>query len=170
MSSVEFSRPVRIDELGLRDRVIGIEATAPEREALARRLELEAIDRLVATVRLRRVQGGRFVRLAAELEAAVVQTCVVSLDPVPVELRSAFEILYDPGAGSDGREVVVDTGEVDVEPLEGDVIDIGEAVAEELSLALEPYPRAPGVEIEAPTEVDGGHRPFERLARLKRSH
>ena len=36
-----------------------------------------------------------------------------------------------------------------IEPLEGDAIDIGEAVAQQLAVAMEPYPRAPGVEAPA---------------------
>jgi uncharacterized metal-binding protein YceD (DUF177 family) len=170
MTATEFPRPVRIDELGVRDRVIEIEATDAERAALARRCELQAIGRLIATVRLRRIQGGRYIRLAAELDAEVVQTCVVTLDPVPATVRSVFEILYDPGAAPAGREVVIGSGEMDVEPLEGDTIDVGEAVAEELSLSLDPYPRAPGAAVEAPGGGDQANRPFERLARLKRSH
>ncbi len=171
MTAGEFSRPVRVDDLGAAERVYEIEANEAERAALARRFDLQAIGRLAATVRLGRTHAGRFVRLAATLEAEVVQTCVVSLDPVPASVRSTFEILYDPGAGAEGREVVVDAGEVDIEPLEGDMVDIGEAVAEELSLSLDPYPRAPGVEMEgAESGGDGANRPFETLARLKRSH
>jgi hypothetical protein len=34
------------------------------------------------------------------------------------------------------------------EPFEGDAIDIGEAVAQQLALALDPYPRAPGASLE----------------------
>ncbi len=171
MTLAEFPRPVQIDELGPADRVYEIEANEAERAALARRFGLPAIGRLAATVRLRRSHGGRLIRLAADLEAEVVQTCVVSLDLVPASVKSAFEVLYDPGAAPDGREVVVDPGELDIEPLEGDTIDIGEAVAEELSLSLDPYPRAPGVELEeSESSGDGGNRPFETLARLKRSH
>jgi uncharacterized metal-binding protein YceD (DUF177 family) len=101
----------------------------------------------------------------------VVQSCVVTLEPVPAQLAGEFEVLYDRTAEPAGREVVVDSGDVDVMPLEGDEIDIGEAVAEELSLSLAPYPRAPGAQTEGPAPAeDPGHRPFEILARLKGKH
>ena len=35
------------------------------------------------------------------------------------------------------------------DPIVGGIIDIGEAVAEHLALALEPFPRAPGAEFQA---------------------
>ena len=41
------------------------------------------------------------------------------------------------------REVVLDAEAEDVEPLVAGAIDIGEAVAQQLSLALDPFPRAP---------------------------
>ncbi len=52
-------------------------------------------------------------------------------------------------------------------PYEGGVLDLGEAAAEQLALALEPYPRAPGEEIE-PREDASGQRPFAGLASLRR--
>src|SRR6202030_3622687 len=51
------------------------------------------------------------------------------------------------------------------EPLVGDVIDIGEAVAQEFSLALPSFPRSPGAALEIEgTPPDGG--PFAALSRL----
>ena len=167
----EFSRPVRLDEIPARGLEIEIEADPAERAALARRFGLQAIDRLAARVRLERVRGGRLVHLAADLEAEVIQTCVVTLDPVPARIAAQFEVLYDPAAGPQPREVVIEGGEVEIEPLEGNVIDVGEAVAEELALSLDPYPRAPGVSVEgAETGGAEGNRPFEILARFKAKH
>jgi uncharacterized metal-binding protein YceD (DUF177 family) len=167
----EFSRPVRLDEIPARGLEIEIEAGPAERVALARRFGLQAIDRLAARVRLERVPGGRLVRLAADLEAEVIQTCVVTLDPVPSRVAAPFEVLYDPAAAPQPREVVVEGSETDIEPLEGDAIDVGEAVAEELALSLDPYPRAPGVAVEGgETPGEGAHRPFEILARFKAKH
>jgi hypothetical protein len=50
-------------------------------------------------------------------------------------------LLY--GSTDDVDEVVI-VGDVDIiESLEGGRIDIGEAVAQQLSLALDPFPRTP---------------------------
>jgi uncharacterized metal-binding protein YceD (DUF177 family) len=167
----EFSRPVRLGELSQHERSYEIEAGEAERAALAKRFGLESVGRLIAAVGLSSETTGRRVRLRGRFEAEVVQTCVVTLEPVPARLAGDFEVLYDRTASPAGREVVVDAGDPDMVPLEGDTIDIGEAVAEELSLSLDPYPRAPGAQIEGAAPADeAGHRPFEVLARLKGKH
>jgi len=52
----------------------------------------------------------------------------------------------------------------------GGIIDLGEAAAEQLALALDPYPRKPGSSgvPETPEQEAGG--PFGRLASLRRAH
>jgi hypothetical protein len=55
-----------------------------------------------------------------------------------------------------------------VEPLPSDILDIGEAVAQQLSLALDPYPRAPGAIAGAPAERPVS--PFAALARWKENN
>jgi hypothetical protein len=137
-----------------------IEATPGERAALARRFGLRSLDRLAAEVRL--APFGRGVRLEAALEADVVQDCVVSLQPVPGKVADRFTLVYGEAPAGDEETVV--------EPLEGDTIDIGEAVAQQLSLALDPYPRAPGAAIDP--RWSGGEtaeRPFAALAKWKKS-
>jgi len=165
----EFSRPVRLNEISSQERRYDIEANEAERAALAERFALQGIGKLAATVRLRSERGGTVVRLAGEFDAEAVQTCVVTLDPVPAHLAKSFEVIYDRTKAPEGHEVIVDAGEVDSLPLEGDIVDIGEAVAEELALSLDPYPRAPGAKLEGgETPQDAGYRPFEILARFKR--
>jgi hypothetical protein len=44
------------------------------------------------------------------------------------------------------------------------VLDLGEAVAEQLALALDPYPRVPGAELPE-IESDPQERPFAALRR-----
>ena len=57
----------------------------------------------------------------------------------------------------------------------GDSLDVGEIIAEELALSLDPYPRKPGIAVEigpgggaAKGEAPPRDRPFEALAALKR--
>ena len=75
---------------------------------------------------------------------------------------------YGPPEGE--PETPGDEDEPAFEPLAGDRIDIGEAVAQELALALPPFPRVAGTSIE--TELGGdaepprGPGPFAGLARL----
>ena len=80
------SRPLRIDEI--RDEVSGsVETTGAERTAIAKLLDLRGLEGLSLTYRLVRAAGGRL-RLKGELKAKVVQTCVVSLEPIKQTLGS----------------------------------------------------------------------------------
>jgi hypothetical protein len=97
-------------------------------------------------VRLRAVNGGTAIRLDGHVDAAVTQRCVVTLGPVPETVSSDFVLLFT--REEPGEEVDVAFEDEIVEPLEGSEIDIGEASAQELAVALEPYPRADGVSLE----------------------
>jgi hypothetical protein len=159
----EFARPVAVDRLPAGETVYDIAATPEERLALAKRLGLLALDRLEARVALEPVAGG-LTRLAAELTAEVQQECVVTLEPVASRIVDRFTLVY--GRRPDEGEVVL-SGEAElVEPLAGDAIDLGEAVAQQLSLALDPYPRAPGAAV-PPLADPASTSPFAGLARRK---
>ncbi|MEL6999332.1 MAG: DUF177 domain-containing protein [Pseudomonadota bacterium] len=116
-------------------------------------------------------------RLTARLTAKVVQPCVVTLDPVEqsIDLKIVRELLP---ASEDNDEVdlVLDPDAEDEPDYFEDDIDPGAICLEELALALDPYPRAPGVD---PTETlvtpPGADpldaealKPFAKLAELKR--
>lgn len=168
----EFSRPLDLGRLGSKETEHDIEATEAERMALSERFGLVRIDSLCARVGLCWLGGRQRVRLRMRLLARVVQSCVVTLEPVENAIDETMEIFYEPvDEGATANEVVIATA-ADAEPLEGDTLDIGEIAAEELSLSLDPYPRKAGLE-----PVDGGAEagehgpvggPFEDLARLKR--
>lgn len=149
----EFSRIVTADAVRRADVTETIEATEAERRALAERLELESVGSLTATVRLRAVRGGQMIRVSGTLEADVVQTCVVSLEPVPAHVSESFEALFAPESliEDPGLEIDIDpslSDEESPEPMENNRIDIGELAAQHLSLGLDPYPQVPGVEFE----------------------
>jgi uncharacterized metal-binding protein YceD (DUF177 family) len=135
----EFSRPVEVARLGPGEAVYDLAADAPERAALARRFDLVSLDRLEAKVRLRRRAGG-MVLLSARLEAELVQSDVVTLDPVRSAIADEFTLLY--GEAKDDPRALDPDADAS-EPVVDGKIDLGEAVAQQLSLAIDPYPRAP---------------------------
>jgi hypothetical protein len=139
MAMIEFSRPIDVTRLGAGETVYDIAANETERAALAKRFDLVSLEKLAARVTLRRLAGG-LVRLTASLAADLVQTDVVTLDPVPARVDDDFSLLF----GSDTDDVAALDPEAElVEPLIDGHIDIGEAVAQQLSLVMDPYPRAP---------------------------
>lgn len=174
----EFPRLVSLDAIGEEEITKQIEATAGERSALAARFDLLAIDRLAAELRLVRAKGGTLVRVAGQFQAEVTQPCVVSLAPVSSRLEGSFALLYST-RDEDARvetEVFVDPDQDDPpEPVPPGGIDLGEAVAEQLALALDPYPRAAGVELEGdqwvgrPADGQDKPNPFAVLASLRKS-
>jgi len=143
----EFSRPVEAPRTRGREASHRIDAKPSERQALARRFGLLTLDRLEAEVRLTLGAGG-VVRLEASFAADIVQECVVTLEPVPGAIAEEFTLLF--AAPQDKRTLVLDSDEESVEPLADGRIDIGEAVAQQLSLALDPYPRVPGASLDPP--------------------
>lgn len=138
MTAGEFSRRIEVARLGAGPATYDLEASDSQRAALARRFGLEALERFTAHIALRRLAGG-VVRMEATLSADLVQTDVVTLEPVPNHVEEAFTLLF----GDEAEDTAaLDPNSDLVEPLEDGHIDIGEAVAQQLSLAIDPYPRA----------------------------
>lgn len=144
----EFSRVIAIDPWPQGGVAIELQAQAAELEALARRFGVLEVTRLAGHGRLDRSGDGREIRFRGQIDAEVVQSCVLSLEPVRSSIHEAVERRYwiGPGAPPAQDPELVDPDEEDVEPLPGRAIDLGEVFAEELALALEPYPRAAGAE------------------------
>ena len=162
----EFSRRVLLSRLGPRPYRREIAASADECTALAARFGLVSLDRLSAQVELT-PRGRDMFLLHATFEAVFAQECVVTLEPVPDTVAGEFWLLYGP---ADAEEAASGPVEDDIafEPLDGDAVDLGEAVAQEFSLALPEFPRAPDADLEAempPDNDDTG--PFAALLRAR---
>lgn len=166
--TTEFSRLVELERLGADESVYEIVASPTERTALAQRFGLLRLNALSAHVSLRRVHGGVAVRVRGEINAEVIQTCVVTLAPVPSRLRESFALLLVAGDEST-RDVVVGLDDESEEPLPPGPLDIGEMVAQHLALALPQYPRAPDAAVDRRWSDAGITRetPFAPLAKLK---
>lgn len=138
----EFSRFESLDKLGRSSKPVRIEATVEECAALARRFRLLALDRLAAEYVL--VKEGQGVIANGRIEADLTQSCVASGAPVPEQLDEPFAIRFErePGEHAPDEEIELSADDCDIIFFSGDRIDMGEAVAETLSLSMNPYPRA----------------------------
>ena len=171
----EFSRKVHLSQLGARTTGYELEARPDERAALAARFGLQSVDRLVASLEVRREDEQGRITVEGSFSADVVQTCIVTLDPVPARVEDEFTARYAPEAAAlpavSEVEIAIDA-EDPPEPIIADTIDLGEAVVQHFATALDPYPRCPDASIEA-LEADLGDpdeaaaTPFAVLARLK---
>ncbi len=139
----EFSRVVPVESLEDGETVIDIEADADERAALARRFGLLALDSLTAKVGLTPVDVG-LVRVHGALAAKVTQACVVTLKSVTTRVEGSFERLYGADTPEEEAGLITDTDtEESPQPFTHGAVDVGEAVAEQLALELDHFPRAP---------------------------
>jgi uncharacterized metal-binding protein YceD (DUF177 family) len=179
----EFSRRVQVHRGVEPLQSFAIEASDTERKALAKRFDLISLDSFKADGTVRTLNDGRRAVLEGHILARVVQPCVVTLEPVASEIDESFTVEYaaDAGAPAVEQEIELDPDMPDPpDPLEGEAVDVGEASAEHLALALDPYPRAPGAELpgqpgggEAEKAAESGgsaarNSPFVALARLVR--
>lgn len=145
----EMSRPVKARPLPA-DPVV-IEADAGEREALARRFGLGGIDSLRAEVTL--VQKAEAIRASGVLDAAVQQVCAVSNENFPVTISEPFDLRFvpevtrpEPRDEEEALEIELEREDLDEIEYKGDAFDLGEAVAQTLGLAIDPYAEGPGAD------------------------
>jgi uncharacterized metal-binding protein YceD (DUF177 family) len=153
--------------------------TPAERAALASWLGALSLDSFEAKVRIARSGMGRYT-YEAEFAAGVTQACVITLEPVSSTLEGEFQrsFLVEPKATAARREAlgqprsrkieVLAAADDEPELIAGSEIDLAAPILEELALALDPYPRAPGAELPAKDEPAApGDSPFAVLGKLK---
>lgn len=146
MSANEFSRTLRLDALGEAPRDVAFVAEPAERAALAARFGLLAIDRLTVAAAVSR--AGTAVIADGRVSARVVQSCVATDLPLPAEIDAPFSLRFVPEAdAAEEEEIELSDSDCDTLTYVGGAADLGEAAAETLLLALDPFPRAPDSEI-----------------------
>ncbi len=171
----EFSRPFDLSGLGRAARPVSLKARPEECRALARRLGLEELKALSAEITLRR-EASELVVAEGSITAEVTQRCVVTDEPFEALVETEFQRRYLLGRAAVGEQVDIDPEAEDPpEPLGSEDLDLGEVVAEELALTLDPYPRKPGLppldysvgEEGAVADEEEKIKPFAALAALK---
>ena len=173
----EFSRPLSLERVSSAQHREEIAATDTERADLADRFNLLSLDSLTASFTLKRVRKD-LVRVKGHVTAALAQACVVTLDPVPARIDERFEVDFLEGVRPAETDVELDAEAADApEPAPDGWIDLGELAAEQLGLALDPYPRKPDAEVPAEWKAEAdeepaptqGVNPFSVLEKFKPS-
>lgn len=154
-SSPELSRISSRADVPPDGKTVIIEASDDECAAVTKRLGVVAVHMLRAELQVDpwRRQG---LRVAGTLTASITQQCVVSLEEfdlkISEEINARFAEADDPilQPGSiESEEILVDPlGEDEPDVLSDHGADLGELVVEHLSVAIDPHPRAPGVDFE----------------------
>jgi uncharacterized metal-binding protein YceD (DUF177 family) len=166
MTTNEFSRPLALESLGGAPMRIALRAEAGECAALARRFDLVGLEHFAA-VFVVRAEAARLI-VEGWIEAALTQSCIVTLEPVAARIDEAFRLVFMPIADVQEVELDASADSEDVEPLPEGPLDLGEIAAQHLALAIDPYPRTAGAAWgageSAPSEAPRA-KPFAALAR-----
>ncbi len=145
-------------------------ATAEERAAMIAALGLLELDHIEARYRIAALAGNGY-KLSGRVSAAVVQPCIISLEPVADTVDADFDVEFWPEVkAADNDEDASILGGPDIEPLERGIIPVGRIVYETFSAGLDPYPRRPDAEFkwQDPKAPDPEKaNPFPALSKLK---
>jgi len=137
----EFSRPERLDTIGERDRSVTFAATPEERRKLAARFAILSVDLLEARFTIRRETAGIVAK--GHVTAKVVQACSVTDEPLTATIEEPVALRFVDDFGAVEGEIELSDDALDTVPIDGGAVDLGEAAAETLALALDPFPRGP---------------------------
>jgi hypothetical protein len=166
-----FEHIYELSDLSSAGAEVTIDLDADRRAKLAAWLDVQAVEKFLAVVTLRKLAMNRF-RYDARFVCDLVQPSVVSLEPLAKRIEESFT--RELHVAHRLRREIADEGELTLaagddevpEEIETSRYDLAGPLLEELSLALDPYPRAPGEAFTAPEDPNG--RPESPFAVLKK--
>ena len=168
--SADWTRPIRLHELGRGAIKLVLEPDVAERARIAHELGLESLPMLRAEVTVRPWLDGA--EISGRFRATVEQLCSVSLEAFEQPLQGEIDVRVVPAGspnapGESGHEVELDLDSPDPpDVLEDDSIDVAGYVVEHLALEIDPFPRKPGAEFDYKSPVEEAS-PFAVLKNLK---
>lgn len=164
MSDAAYSEVIRINQIGA-GLSRHLEPDAETRARIAEALDLQSLDRFQADLTLSPTAAGW--RLSGRVIAEAVQTCGVTLEPLPVAVDSSVDLaLVEATPDAEAREVEVSLDDDAPDVIEDARIDLGQYAVEQLALSLDPFPRKPGVEFEPPAQTEE-RSPFAVLKAIR---
>ena len=191
-----FSHPLDVAGVPAKGIALSIEPAPSQYPAIAAECGVPAVALLRANCKVMPRAGGR-IEVTGDVAAHVTQTCVVSLEPFESEVTGPIEVTFAPSTETlddwfeaqtprRGRREEAERGarrpreaapsaplgddQPDApDPIIDGRIDLGAIALEFLVLALDPYPRKPGVTFDGVVAGDDVPEPgaFAGLAQLK---
>lgn len=155
----EWPHRIDADDISLTPVRTTISASPQERKDLARRMMVQSIESLEAKLVLKRDAKRGVVHVTGHFKTSLTQLCVVTLEPLLQKIDGAVEGWFaDPdkvvsiarlrheklGRKRD-TELPMLEEENAPEPFLNGQIDLGELVAQHVSLTIDPYPRKEGI-------------------------
>ncbi|HBI18410.1 MAG TPA: DUF177 domain-containing protein [Brevundimonas sp.] len=160
-----FSDVVRINQIGagLSRR---LEPDADTRKRIAQSLDLQRLEDFIVDLEIKPTPSTSEWTMRGRVVAHAVQTCGLTLEPLPVDVDRRFSIQMAEAAAEETDEIEITLDEEGADLIEDGKIDLGQYAVEQLVLSLDPFPRKPGAEFvqpEEPSEIS----PFAALKALK---
>jgi len=151
---------------------ITLTADEAQRRRLAARFGLSAIDRLEAVVTIDPV--GSAIGVRGRIVAAIVQACAVSGEDFPVAIDEAVELRFvtDATPADPADEIEITADQCDEIEFDGAAFDLGEALAQTLALAIDPFAQGPDADrarVEHGLDGQTGGGAFAALAALRQA-
>ena len=169
-NDLPWSHEIEVASLPPEGRSFDLVPDEATRKLLAEVANVVAVPVLKVTMEVRPA-GADGAEVAGKLEGVVRQTCVVSLEefgnPVAEDFSVDFAVAPESQATTDDEEEIEDLPD----PIVNGKIDLGALATEFLVLAVDPYPRKPGVEfsggVAEAVAPEPKRSPFEGLSALK---
>lgn len=170
-SPVSF--PVHVARLPQKGLPVAFEADPPQRAALAEEHGLQSVDGWRAELLVSPWKRGG-VKVTGRVSADIVQACVVTLEPLAAHIDEAVEGLFVPEDSKLGRQGFGHAGEILIdaegpdspETFSGDSVNVGALAEQFFALAIDPYPRKPGVTLTpAADDVEPAESEFQQKLR-----
>jgi uncharacterized metal-binding protein YceD (DUF177 family) len=166
---------VRLDEVPPEGRKYEFQADEEVLQFLVEHAPITELSRFSGRIELRQMRGG--FQAQGRLRAAVVQECVVTLEPIETELDIELVRVYlrgqepEPEVNTNGEVFVDLESSADNEWFEGEKLDLSDLIFEQFLLALDPYPRKEGAEMpDLGNDAEAKEAsPFAVLSKLKQS-
>jgi hypothetical protein len=149
-----------------------VSAKPADLPTLAKWAGVDAVERFEGRVELRKLPAHRFTYDAA-LTADIVQSCVVTLEPVRSHLERnvsrTLHLSHTSRRLAEPEPVWSPADDEAPEEIQSPRYDLAAPLLEEFVLSIDPYPRAPGVAFEPPADkVEPAESPFAALKVLKK--
>ncbi|WP_421854254.1 YceD family protein [Novosphingobium sp.] len=165
----EYSYPIDLRQVN--DVPLTLVPDEAARRRLAGRFGITAIPAMQATVQLMR--EGERVTVTGRLVADVIQACRISAEDFPVHIDEPVLLRFVPPVGEIvlDEEIELTADACDEIEYEGSAFDLGEALAQTLALAIDPFAEGPNADTFRAEHGLAGETltgPFAALAALKK--
>lgn len=165
MEQGSFTRLVTIEKIpasGMDQRFSVPDQAFP---GVAERLKVEGVDALEAALHVTR--KGPIITVSGSVSATLRRICVYSLEEMVEDVHDTFELEFEQ---VDEEPDLAGELEIDAdspEPVAGETLDLADIAVQQVSLAMDPFPRKEGAEPVRDMGEQPSLSPFSVLKPLK---